>query len=285
MDGMQTRALPAACFAALALLLVEPVGYADFESASAAYQRQEFNAVFQEFLQLAKQGDARSQTVIAMMYKYGESVAQDSSEAANWYEKAAEQGYSIAQYHLGTLYSEERGVPQDRDEAIRWLTLASEGGFERANDALFALNVTIETPTAVSDPTIPWSQKWDLSLPQEVTPAAVQPRPANPTQKALPRPTESGTSEASKIRNEDGFGVQLGAFSRVQTAEQLVSDLRYAEPDLFDRPASIVPPEPGNREIYRLQIGGMNSRTDADSFCATLKARHPRAACIVLLPR
>ncbi|MEM7366331.1 MAG: SPOR domain-containing protein [Pseudomonadota bacterium] len=280
---MSIRTRTVAWVPTLSTLLIALSCHADFESASSAYQRQEFDAAFQEFLVLANRGDARSQTVIAMMYKYGESVPKDPLMAANWYEKAAKQGYSPAQYHLGTLYSEGRGVAQDRDEAIRWLTLASEAGFERANDALFALNVTVDTPSAVTDPTIPWSQKWDLSLPSEVSniaaPAPQQTTPAKPIERS---PALQSTSSDG---DQNGFRVQLGAFSRLRTAEQLLADFQYAEPDLFDRPVMIVPPAPGGRQIYRLQAAGMDSRNDADSFCATLKARHPRAACIVVPPR
>ncbi|MAW27927.1 MAG: hypothetical protein CMP98_03920 [Gammaproteobacteria bacterium] len=280
---MSIRTLTVAWIPTLSTLMIALSCHADFESASSAYQRQEFDAAFQEFLVLANRGDARSQTVIAMMYKYGESVPKDPLKAANWYEKAANHGYSPAQYHLGTLYLEGRGVTQDRDEAIRWLTLASEAGFERANDALFALNVTVETPSAVTDPTIPWSQEWDLSIPSDVSsiaaPAPQQTTPAKPIERS------SAIQTTSSDGNQNGFRVQLGAFSHVRTAELLLADFRYAEPDLFDRSVMIVPPAPGDRQIYRLQTAGMDSRNDADSFCATLKARHPRAACIVVPAR
>ena len=54
------------------LLLMPPALFADFDSASQAYQNQDYRTAFAEFSELAEAGDARSQTVLAIMYKYGE---------------------------------------------------------------------------------------------------------------------------------------------------------------------------------------------------------------------
>ena len=49
----------------------------DFESASAAYRNQNYAQAFDEFRKLAESGDPRAQSVLAIMYKYGEGVPLD----------------------------------------------------------------------------------------------------------------------------------------------------------------------------------------------------------------
>ena len=59
------------------------------------------------------------------MYKYGESVPQNGTEAVKWYTKAAEQGDAGAQFNLGSMYRNGQGVPQNYKEAYVWLSLAA----------------------------------------------------------------------------------------------------------------------------------------------------------------
>jgi hypothetical protein len=59
------------------------------------------------------------------MYARGEGVAQDVSEAARWYEKAAERGHARAQYNLGCMFCDGNGVSQDYVQAHKWLSLAA----------------------------------------------------------------------------------------------------------------------------------------------------------------
>lgn len=54
------------------------VRQADPAKAAAACQR------------LAEQGDARAQSVLGVLYAYGEGVPQDLAEAAKWYREAAD---------------------------------------------------------------------------------------------------------------------------------------------------------------------------------------------------
>jgi TPR repeat protein len=46
------------------------------------------------------------------MYRSGQGVPQDYTEAAKWYRKAAEQGDTEAQYNLGLAYTKGLGAPQ-----------------------------------------------------------------------------------------------------------------------------------------------------------------------------
>jgi hypothetical protein len=77
---------------------------------------------------LAEQGDAQAQSVMGVLYAYGEGVPQDVAEAAKWYRKAADQGNAKAQYHLGLMYAKGRSVPRDLVQALMWLDLAAAQG-------------------------------------------------------------------------------------------------------------------------------------------------------------
>ena len=77
---------------------------------------------------LAEQGDARAQSVLGVLFAYGEGVPQDLAEAAKWYRKAADQGNAKAQYHLGLMYAKGRSVPRDLVQALMWLDLAAAQG-------------------------------------------------------------------------------------------------------------------------------------------------------------
>ncbi|WP_407652607.1 tetratricopeptide repeat protein [Aporhodopirellula aestuarii] len=59
----------------------------------------------------------------------GKGIAQDSSLAAIWFEKAAAQGFDEAKYKLGILYSNGDGVEQDREKAFE-LSCESEEKME-----------------------------------------------------------------------------------------------------------------------------------------------------------
>jgi localization factor PodJL len=80
----------------------------------------------------ASQGNATAQFIIASRYLDGQSVAQDFSAAARWYEKAAAQGLAPAQYRLATLFERGRGVPLDMATARLWYERAAENGNVRA---------------------------------------------------------------------------------------------------------------------------------------------------------
>ena len=62
----------------------------------------------------AEQGLSVAQTVLAYLYKTGNGVTEDKSEALFWFEKAEQQDI-VAQYWLGALYFEERRSEKAQD--------------------------------------------------------------------------------------------------------------------------------------------------------------------------
>ncbi len=59
-------------------------------------------------------------------------MPQDYPEAAKWYHMAAKQGHAKAQNNLGVMYGTGQGVPTDDALAFMWFNLAAAQGFENA---------------------------------------------------------------------------------------------------------------------------------------------------------
>ena len=76
----------------------------------------------------ADQGNANSQFDLGDRYYDGLGVAQDFSQAAYWFERAAQQGHTRAQVNLGMMYAVGRGVDRDDVEGYKWLSLAAVSG-------------------------------------------------------------------------------------------------------------------------------------------------------------
>jgi uncharacterized protein len=77
---------------------------------------------------LADAGDARAQSILALLYYEGSGVAQDYQEAAKWFRRAADQGDATGQLYLGIMFAQGRGVPQDPAEAATWFRRAADRG-------------------------------------------------------------------------------------------------------------------------------------------------------------
>ncbi len=105
-----------------------------------------FSQLFEEFpvpeekivpvMAAAKQGDARAQIIVGMMYHDGHGVPQDYLQAMEWYLKAANQGHADGNNKVGYLYHEGEGVNQDYHQAMEWYQKAANQGFETAKKDL-----------------------------------------------------------------------------------------------------------------------------------------------------
>lgn len=98
----------------------------------------EGNPRLQATIRAAERGNAKAQFNLGDMYRIGEGVPQDQSEALRWWRMAAEQGHAGAQSTLGVMYEAGDGIPQDYLEAVRWWRMAAEQGEFRAQ---YNLNV------------------------------------------------------------------------------------------------------------------------------------------------
>ena len=114
----------------IALLLAAPVSAADFQKGSTAAQSGDFATALREWTPLAKQGDARAQYNMGVMYSKGQGVPQDYKIAVKWYRLAAKQGGASAQLNLGVMYGMGRGVIQDNVYAHMWGNIVASNGQE-----------------------------------------------------------------------------------------------------------------------------------------------------------
>jgi TPR repeat protein len=99
-----------------------------YEDANAAYQRGDYATAWRIWQPLAQRGEARAQNGLGGMYRHGEGVPQNYTEALKWFRKAAEQGDARGQVNLGGMYHYGEGVPQSDAEALRWYRRAAEQG-------------------------------------------------------------------------------------------------------------------------------------------------------------
>jgi hypothetical protein len=132
---------------ALVLLMVATSAvHADFDQATAAFDRGDYATALRELKPLAEKGDARSQYAMGVMAENGFGMPKNFAGAATWYRKAAEQGNADAQYNLGAMYEHGIGMPVNHVEAARWYRPAAEAG---DIDALSNLGVLYETGRGV----------------------------------------------------------------------------------------------------------------------------------------
>ena len=73
-------------------------------------------------------GDAGAQCRLAEMYREGDGVRQDTTEAVRFYQKAADQGSAEAQCNLGFMAKRGEGGLKKDDDAAAQLSRAAEGG-------------------------------------------------------------------------------------------------------------------------------------------------------------
>ncbi len=124
---------------AAALVAFAAPAWATFETGWYAYSAGDFVMARGEWLPLARDGDARAQFQLGVMYRKGEGVEADAAEAAHWYGLAAEQGHAPSQASLADLYYTGQGVAHDHAEAARWFERAAKQGNTDAQYLLGAL--------------------------------------------------------------------------------------------------------------------------------------------------
>jgi TPR repeat protein len=84
--------------------------------------------VFAVFRTGAGNGDPIAMRNLGMAYSRGYGVAEDYTQAREWYEKAADKGYARAMTDLGLLYAYGQGVAQDDAKANEWFEKAADKG-------------------------------------------------------------------------------------------------------------------------------------------------------------
>ncbi len=96
------------------------------DTASAAYQRRDFELAYQLALPAALAGDAPSQYVLGVQLWRGHGVARNDAEAARWLASAAEQNQTDAMTDLAAMYRLGEGVEKDTRRAFSLSMQAAE---------------------------------------------------------------------------------------------------------------------------------------------------------------
>ena len=115
-------------------LIATGVGFAgqpahsEFADGTLAYQEGDYERAYNEWLPLARAGNAAAQRNIGQLYRLGLGVPKDLKVAANWYRLAADQGLSRAQANLGVMYLRGEGVKRDPVKAAEWFSKAADQG-------------------------------------------------------------------------------------------------------------------------------------------------------------
>ena len=119
------------------IVLALPVSaHADFSSGLRAYKDGAYNTAFQNWKELAENGNAKAQNNLGILYRKGLGVERDSAEAFKWYKMAANQNFAKAQFNLGLMYKQGNGIEQDMKKALRWYRKSAINGYTRAQYAL-----------------------------------------------------------------------------------------------------------------------------------------------------
>lgn len=239
----------------------EPDNAADpYQEAAKLYRDSRYDLAFPKFLALAESGDAKAQTITALMYKFGEGTPQDHEQAFRWYLTAATQGYSVGQFHTGLMLAEGVGTNQNSAAAIEWLTLAAEQGFDRAIKKLTELNTSPEVLGQTDSQLTAWSKDWDLKLPTDLL---------------------LNDSEQEPIELDPVYLVQIGAMGTRTDANKLWRVLKERHNDLFaNREPIISLVENVERRVYQVQTGPFENYQSADEFCQRLLSSRFQAGCL-----
>ena len=107
-----------------------------YQNAISAYEIEDYQKAFREFLILAKVGNKKAQNYLGYMYEHAKGVEADLKQAFNWYQKSAIQGYSLAQCNLGYFYEKGQGIAKDYKQAISWYRKSANQGNSRCQNNL-----------------------------------------------------------------------------------------------------------------------------------------------------
>lgn len=94
---------------------------------------------FAEVKIAADKGDPAAQFEIGRRFHDGVGILKDSSEAVDWWQKAAAQKFPPAELSLGLAYGKGDGVAKDEHEGVKLCRAAADSGLPQANDTVAML--------------------------------------------------------------------------------------------------------------------------------------------------
>jgi TPR repeat protein len=270
-----------------------------YDAAAAHYRAGRYVDALETFRRLADVGDPRAQTILGIMYSFGEGTPRDLAQAQSWYEKAANANYPPALFGLGLLYSDGGEIPQDLERAQLWLSRAARLGHRAALERLRVVDPKAYAKVLASLPQLsPLPSREDLlqrssRRHRPRASAGTRPVPARPEVQPS-APTQHGVSGQSAVY------VQLVASSDEQRVVAYGRTLAAAHPDWFnqldqrverarisDRGTIVSSREsesaPDTKPWFRLQIGPFVNSSASLSFRKSIIAAEITGQCF--LPR
>lgn len=118
-----------ACFTFASVIFTAQPASAGLEEGRDFMESNNFKAAMEEFLPLARSGNADAEELIGVMYALGLGTDQDDERAFEWYLRASLKGHPGAQSGIGWYYEVGRGMPTpDLTRAYMWYVLSAIGG-------------------------------------------------------------------------------------------------------------------------------------------------------------
>ncbi len=125
----------------LALSFTCPV-QADFDAGLEAYEAEDYDTAYNEWLPLAEAGNPRAQFAVGdLIYsrRYRDEAVDWWSDGFGWISKAAEQGHANAEYWLARHFMDRPPVDDHYETALMWMRRAAHHGHVLAMDTLARL--------------------------------------------------------------------------------------------------------------------------------------------------
>jgi cell division septation protein DedD len=270
----------------LGLALAAPARAQSVSAGIDAWQRADYAAAVAIWRPLAEKGNADAAFNLAQAYRLGRGVTLNLGAAQTWLQRAAAKGHVDAQTTLGLLLFDSG----DRAEGLRWLGNAADKGDPRA--ALVLGTALYNGDGVARDPVRAYAYvsraaaqglapaKTTLADMNRVIPldqrqrgvklALAMVKPDAPKAAAAPAaakaPAPAPAPPAATARG--GWRVQLGAFSKPQSAAALFSRLSAGGPLAGKRQFLV---KAG--AMTRLQAGPFPTRGAAAAACVALSAR------------
>ena len=85
-------------------LLISTSTIADFNKGANAYNSGDYRTAFKELLPYANEGNAEAQWALGRMYRLGNGLLVDYSEALKWFKKSGNQGHDQSSAEVANMY-------------------------------------------------------------------------------------------------------------------------------------------------------------------------------------
>jgi DedD protein len=126
------------------------------------------------------------------------------------------------------------------------------------------------------EPPAPRAKPFAQSQPETPKAAAVTaPSPRNESAPTIAVPKPASVASDRTVPTSKGWAVQLGSFSKADTAERVAQQVRSKGHNAF-----VMPVKSGSATLYRVRVGPLKDRSAADALQRELKGESPNAAVV-----